>query len=87
MIQLKKMENSIRGSRSLVNLKLIRICISNGFNQYMQYQTTGKTHYIYLYHHLIKSNQIHSVEKLTGKELYFDILSIRNSYVNLTKLF
>ena len=47
----------------------------------MQYQTTGKRHLqkiqqqtakiYYLKHHLISSNQIHGVEKLITKELYF----------------
>ena len=71
MIQLKKMKKSEHGSTSLLNLRLMRICISNGFNYYMQYQTTGKRHLqkiqhsqnlSHLNHHLIKSNQIHFVD-------------------------
>ena len=67
------MENSKLGSRSLVNLKLIRIGILNEFNLCMQHQTireqkiqqTAKN--AYLNHHLTKSNEIHSFEKLTVK--------------------
>ena len=56
-----------------MNLKLIRIGILNEFNLCMQYQTireqkiqqTAKN--AYLNHHLTKSNEIHSFEKLTVK--------------------
>ena len=37
------METSKPESRSLMNLKLPKICISNGFNEYMQKQTAKKT--------------------------------------------
>ena len=68
------MENSKLGSRSLVNLKLIRVGILNEFNLYMQYQTIREQkiqqavkNASYSNHHLTKSNEIHSFEKLTVK--------------------
>ena len=83
-ILLKKMENSKHGSRSFMNLKLIRICISNGFKlvyaipnywkKTLTENTTNSQNLSYLNHHLIKSDQIHSVEKLTMKELYLILL-------------
>ena len=76
------MKNSEPGSGSLVNLKHIRICISNGFNWYMQYQTTGKRRLkklkqttIYIFKSILfkLSSYIkwsmNSIEKLTTKQL------------------
>ena len=79
------MENSKHGNRSLMNLKLIRICISNGFNWYQKKDTKNKTNnqnLPYLNHHLIKSNKIHSVEKLSVKELY--LISLQHETATTT---
>ena len=74
----KKMENSKHESRSLVNLKPIRICISdvhkilNYWKKTLTENTRNSQKLSYSNHHLIKSSQIHFSEKLvtllsTGK--------------------
>ena len=63
-----------------MNLKLIRICISNRFRlvhaipnnwkKTLTENSTNRQNPSYFNHHFIKSNQIYSVEKLTTKDLY-----------------
>ena len=36
-------------------------------------------HLIYFNHHLIKSNQIHSIEKLNAKEFYYFSILLKNT--------
>ena len=63
-----------------MNLKLIRICISNRFRlvhaipsnwkKTLTENSTNRQNPSYFNHHFIKSNQIYSVEKITTKDLY-----------------
>ena len=86
------MKNSKHCSRSLLNLKLIRICISNRFNTkplerdtYRKYTWQPK---FTLYKPSSYKKQSNTFCWNDNCEIaLFDITSIGNSYTNLTKVF
>ena len=60
----------------------ISTCNTNYWKKTLTENTTNGQNLSYLNHYLIKSNQIHSVEKLIAKELY--LISLKNEIATPT---